>query len=252
MPNYMELLTTASYILLEDEAGLDFTADVEMRFDVQNDDWFNGSADQYMYSRFTFAGDHTNLRCRFQAATNFRVQLSTSLGQPGFQSVHDLSGTIVDGERAQFRFTVDADNGATEKEIEVFTRLGANIQDLESDADWTSHGAQTEAGVQVWKNVTSDALFGRTDANQFLGRLYRMVGWRDLTKTAKFVDLDFRDPRNQTTPRLPTEWDDGAAVNTWDLQGVRDTDWRYAEIARNVHRRGLFRRPLVRGSLAVE
>jgi hypothetical protein len=234
MANYLEILADGA-LSIEDDAAFDFTDDVELRFDLQTDTWFNAGSAQRVFDRWDSGNAQRVVRIYFHTGSD-QLRIDFGDGAGAFRNTLQLtlSPAPVDGARTQFRVQIDADNGSTETEVTVFTRVGSDIADLESDDNWTQVGNNSTAGVQAW--VAADdplwvmSAWNDATGQNFLGRLYRIVAWTDLTTTTKFIDLDLTNSANQTTAGDETEWNDGASSNTWDAQGTENTDWRYVYV----------------------
>jgi hypothetical protein len=233
MANYFEFLINGAFSI-EDDAGFDFTNDVELRWDAHSSDWNVGGTNQEIFARYDSTGGNRVLRVNYSPTAN-RINFDFGDAAGAFRATVsvDPSPALQDGIRIQFRANIDADDGGNTV-VTVFTRQGNALVDLSSNDNWTQVGSNSVAGVQAWKNVASPIWVGSNwnDAasRNFIGRLYRILGWTDLTQTTKFIDVDFTNSTNQTTAGDETEWNDGASSNTWDAQGTENTDWRYVYV----------------------
>ena len=221
---YLRILTNSGAATLADDAAFDLSGNAEWRVDAAAFDW-TPSAIQFLIDRYIVAGSNRNWRMRLDVDGDFLQDIGDGAG--AFRLTGDQAwGEPANGARAQLRFICLADVGGT-TELHLYTRIGAFIQDLESDSDWTLADSNTgNAGVQTWKATTNHIRLGSSAeaiGSSFIGDIYRAVHWSDATKTTKVFDVTF----NNVSRISATEWNDAARTGHWTINGTENTDWRY-------------------------
>jgi len=230
---YMEILASGG-ITVENEIAYDPTDDWELRWRLRGDSWASPPANQYLWSAKNGVG---NAEMQFDVwfditAGDLRISWATDAIGGNQQKVFTLA--LTNGVETDFRLQFDADDGATNTDVTLFTR-GTPDALLTDDTDtWTAISTQTHTSVlSGWnaRTLDRDMFQARDGTGNFDGRIFAVVGWQDLTKTTKFLDVDFSDPTNATVGHTDfDEWDNaGTGTQTLDMQGVFDTDWRYVQ-----------------------
>ena len=174
------------------DVSLDLTEDVEIRLDLQLDDYSPASSNE-TFTRYVSTGNHRQFRLVVTTAGN--LQFGIGDGSGAFRADFAVASGLTDGQRYQLRIVLDGDDGAGNTDVSFYQRPADEALDADTVA-WAQIGTtQTDVGLQTWKAVTAPIEVG-SRLSQFvsIGRIYRALYWKDLTKTDLAVDIHFDDP----------------------------------------------------------
>lgn len=213
-----------------DKASLDITGDIDIRIDVQLDDWLGGYQ-IILASKYNQTGDQrswvmwideqgylkfrwTTLGTGGSAVTATSTARVTTHGRQALRVVLDVNGTS--GDMIVLFYTSDTLSGS-------WTQLGAQLGAAGSTSIFSST-APLEIGTSNNGGGRSGLIIGRP-LNPLVGRIYGF----ELRTGINGTIVAQMDPDSQAVGT--TSWSDGlAAPNTWTLDASADLtaqDYRF-------------------------
>jgi hypothetical protein len=210
---------STDYIDTPTSTNLDPTDDVTFLLDIQLDD-YTPAADTGLARRYITTGNHRQWHIRSQPAGN--IQLIIGDGSGAYRYSFQPNPGLTDGQRYQIKIELDADNGSTQTQCNMFYRQYGGQDLWTDDTGWTDFsGDLTVAGTQSWKAVTAPLEVGRGDTASYpTGDFYRFIladgigGGR-----TKMADVDLNDDSVAEPFSTFTEQSANAATMTINRAG---------------------------------
>jgi hypothetical protein len=215
-----------------DKAVLDITGDIDVRIEVEPDDW-RGRRGQTLAGKYTLSGNQrswTLFTDPFGYVWIITSSDGTTAGRVLSQSTEPIAD---DAGRIAIRATVDVNNGAGGNTVTFYTSDSIT-------GSWTQLGdAIVNSGTTSIFSGSANLIVGNTNssagrgatfgaglnADPFTGKIYRFQLRNGIAGTL-VADADF-------TAQAPgtTSWSDGLGTpNTWELQTsaeISDMEWRF-------------------------
>jgi hypothetical protein len=212
-----------------DKAVLDVTGDIDIRFDVEPDDWYGGQG-FHLGSKYVLTGDQRSWAV-YVSHTGFVKILWSTDGTVGNRVFVTSDEALPDGGRLAIRVTVDVNNGAAGNTTTFYTsdtiagswtQLGSAIVTAGTTSIFASTapleiGTISDGGNRATLNTPAVV--------PFCGRVYGMELRNGIGGTL-VADMD---ATAQTAGA--TSWSDGLGTpNTWTLTesaALDDADYRF-------------------------
>lgn len=234
-----------AYVQTADKAVLDVTGDLDLRIEVEPDQWTLGSVGHHLAGKWTFSTPQRSWAWVIQPSGTMRLYWSTDGNTPVGPNTYADSTVIIPsaGGRLALRVTIDVDNGAAGRTITFYTsdsitgtwtQLGASVvqagtTSIFSSTSWLTVGTIVDqSALQIFSGFTA-ALGYVMPLN---GRVHRFQMRSGIGGTL------VADMNASAQTEGATSWSDGLGTpNTWTLGGaggaeITKADYRaYGEIA---------------------
>lgn len=224
-----------------DKAVLDVVGDLDLRIEVEPDQWQLGSCGQQLAGKYTTASNQRSWAWVIQPSGVMRLYWSADGLTPVSAGTYADSTAIVPGTaRIALRVTIDVNNGAAGRTITFYTsdsitgtwvQLGSAVVQSTVTSIFSGSGIVTAGAIGSTTGtiaIVSDGTFGYT--LPLAGRIYRFQMYSGIGGTL------VADMNATVQTEGATSWSDGLGTpNTWTLvktAEITKADYRsYGEIA---------------------
>lgn len=224
-----------------DKAVLDVVGDLDLRIEIDPDQWQLGSAGQQLAGKYATASNQRAWAWVIQANGRMRLYWSSDGTSPlALGTYADCTAATPAGARIALRVTIDVNNGAAGRDVVFYTsdsitgtwtQLGSTVTQAGTTSIFSSSAGLTVGAIGSLAGaiaLVGDPTFGYT--LPLVGRVHRFQMRNGIGGTL-VADMD---PSTQAVGT--TSWSDGLGTpNTWalaDTAEITATDYRgYGEIA---------------------
>jgi hypothetical protein len=223
--SYMRFASDDAALVVPSSSGFDPIGDLELRFSIRR---LTSPTVDMIYDRSNPGTTDRQFLVQIDNANRFLVLVADSgVDRPSF--FFNPGPPIDYGKWRDYRLQIDVNDGGNTT-VSLYYRNGR--EDLEDNTGWALLDSISDTGTNTWATNTHDLYIGSTGgsplANNFQGDMRRMVAYHSLTQTAKYLDIDFRDPRGARPKHsLYDQWMEQAGGSIASMQGIQGTDWFY-------------------------